>query len=212
MDFFDFFQLLYVSTFLVIFITRTITMVLKRNNPFSLGVGKRGIHVLIELSLMVFLFVWIFEVIVYSLGSPRHILPIPIHHPMFDSSSLRYAGVFINMIGMAIFIAALIAFRESWRMGIDNKNPGELITRGVFRISRNPIFLFIDLYFFGTFLIYPSVFFFIMAFLTIGVLHYQILKEERFLTEHYGNAYASYAGETGRYITISPWKSGIRVS
>lgn len=212
MDFFDLFQLLYVSTFLVLFFCRTITMVLKRNNPFSLGVGKRGIHGLIELSLMIFLFVWIYEVFAYSLGSPRHILSAPFHRPLFDSLHLQYAGVCINVIGMAVFVAALIAFRESWRMGIDNRNPGELITRGVFRISRNPIFLFIDLYFFGTFLIYPSVFFLIMALLTIGVLHYQILKEERFLTEHYGNAYASYAGETGRYITISPWKSGIRVS
>ena len=208
MNFFNLFQLLYVSTFLAIFVTRTITTLLKRNNPFSLGVGKRGVHVIIELSLIVFLFIWIYEVFVYSLGSTRHIAPTPFHHMLFDIPFLKYAGVCINVIGMVLFVSALWAFRESWRMGIDKRNPGELITNGIFRISRNPIFFFIDLYFCGTFLIYPTPFFFIMAVLTVGVLHYQILKEERFLADHYGDSYTTYTGETGRYISVCPRRHG----
>ena len=202
MDFFDLFQLLYVSLFLVIFLTRTISAILTGNNPFSLGVGKKWMHAVIELSLLVFLLIWVSEVFKYSLGSSRHILPGAVHRPLFESLPLQYVGVVINVIGMAIFISALHAFRQSWRMGIDTKNPGDLITRGIFRLSRNPIFLFIDLYFWGTFMIYSTLFFLVMAVLTCGVLHYQIIKEERFLTEQYKDAYAAYTAKTGRYLTL----------
>lgn len=204
MDFFNLFQLIFVCTFLAIFFIRTITMMLKKQNPFSLGAGKRGVHALIELSLVLFLFIWIFEVFAYSLESARHIVPALLHRPFFDSLYLRYAGMCINLIGLVLFVSAMYTFRESWRLGIDKKNPGDLITRGVFRISRNPIFFFIDLYFVGTFLISPTPFFLLMALLAVGVLHYQIVAEERFLREHYGDAYTAYAGKTGRYITLPP--------
>jgi protein-S-isoprenylcysteine O-methyltransferase Ste14 len=204
MDFFDLFQLLYVGLFLVIFVARTISAILKGNNPFSLGVGKKGVHAVIELSLLVFLSIWVSEVFKYALGSSRHIPPGFLHQPLFASLPLQYAGAVINLLGMVIFICALRAFRESWRMGIDKRNPGDLITRGIFGLSRNPIFLFIDLYFWGTFMIYPTPFFLVMAVLTFGVLHYQILKEERFLREQYGDAYAAYAAKTGRYLTLLP--------
>jgi len=206
MDFFNLFQLVCVTLFLVIFVTRTTIAILKGNNPFSLGVGKRWMHAVIELSLIVFLLIWVSEVFKYSLGSSRHVLTDSAHRPLFESLPLQYVGVAINTLGMAIFISALRAFRESWRMGIDTKNPGDLVTRGIFWLSRNPIFLFIDLYFWGTFLIYPTLFFLVMAVLTSGVLHCQILKEERFLREQYKDAYAAYTAKTGRYLTLLPGK------
>jgi len=205
-DSFDLFQLVYVSLFLVIFLTRTISAILKGNNPFSLGVGKKGVHAVIELSLLVFLSIWVSEVFKYSLGLSRHIPPGSLHRPLFELLPLRYAGMVISVFGMVTFIAALRAFRQSWRMGIDTKNPGDLITRGIFRLSRNPIFLFIDLYFWGAFMIYSTPFFLFMAVLTSGVLHYQILKEERVLREQYGDTYAAYTAKTGRYLTLLPRK------
>jgi len=46
--------------------------------------------------------------------------------------------------------------RQYWKIGIDEKNKTELITKGLFSISRNPIFLGMILSTVGIFLIIPS--------------------------------------------------------
>ena len=39
---------------------------------------------------------------------------------------------------------AIYTMGKSWRVGIDNQNPDNLITHGIYRLSRNPIFLGLD--------------------------------------------------------------------
>jgi protein-S-isoprenylcysteine O-methyltransferase Ste14 len=67
-------------------------------------------------------------------------------------------------------------------------------------------FLFIDLYFIGTFLINGTLFFLLTALIIVIGIHYQILQEERFLTQHYGDSYREYYNTVGRYFT---WKQAL---
>jgi len=99
-----------------------------------------------------------------------------------------------------IFVLALRALGNSWRLGIDENHPGRLVTTGIYAHSRNPIYLFFDLYFLGTFLINGSLFFLIMTVLAALNLHYQIRQEERFLARAHGAAYEAYCARTPRYI------------
>ena len=112
----------------------------------------------------------------------------------------RGAGVALLFAGMTIFGLALLSFRSSWRVGIDKKAPGQLVTTGIFALSRNPIFLSMDLYFLGTFLIYPNLFF-LIAFLGLALgMHVQIRNEEVFLLDQYGEPYRRYRSQVNRYI------------
>ncbi len=43
-----------------------------------------------------------------------------------------------------------------WRLGIDEKYPGKLVTKGIYAFTRNPIYLFFHLYFLGTFFLRDS--------------------------------------------------------
>jgi protein-S-isoprenylcysteine O-methyltransferase Ste14 len=95
---------------------------------------------------------------------------------------------------------ALISFGKSWRIGIDENNSNELVTTGMFKYSRNPIFLFMDLYFTGIMLIYPNIVFIIIAVCTFIGIHLQILREERFLLKKFGEKYSEYKKQTRRYI------------
>lgn len=95
---------------------------------------------------------------------------------------------------------SFIASGKSWRVGIDKDNAGKLVTGGIFSITRNPIFVFIDMYFIGTFLIFPNLFFLILMVITIIGMHYQILQEEYFLLSHYGDEYKKYMNKVRRYI------------
>ena len=87
-------------------------------------------------------------------------------------------------------------------MGIDKSAPGELVATGIFTVSRNPIFLFIDLYFAGTFLVNGTLIFLLFAALVVLGMHYQILQEERFLAGAHGEAYRRYCTVVGRYLTL----------
>jgi protein-S-isoprenylcysteine O-methyltransferase Ste14 len=115
---------------------------------------------------------------------------------------IKIAGVIFLFCGLAIYALALYSFRNSWRIGIDRENPGQLITEGIFRYSRNPIYLSLDLLVAGTFLLQGQ-FIFLILFLLIAVsLHIQVLHEERFLLQTYGDLFLKYRSEVGRYLNI----------
>ena len=116
-----------------------------------------------------------------------------------NSGLARALGAVLIGGGLFLFALALIAFGKSWRIGIDRRTPSALVTGGIFRFSRNPIFLFLDLYVVGTFFINGTAVFLIAAILSALFLHFQILREERFLLEHYGDAYRKYYARTPRY-------------
>jgi protein-S-isoprenylcysteine O-methyltransferase Ste14 len=119
---------------------------------------------------------------------------------LIDSVVLRLLGVILVTAGFVIFVWALGSFGSSWRIGIDEKAPGDLVTGGIFSVSRNPIFLFLDLYFIGTFLMNGALILLIFAVFIVLGLHYQIMQEERFLARNYGQAYRDYCSRTGRYL------------
>jgi protein-S-isoprenylcysteine O-methyltransferase Ste14 len=80
---------------------------------------------------------------------------------------------------------ALLSFGKEWRIGIDEQNSNVLIPRGIFKYSRNPIILFMDLYFIGIMLIYPTVVFVIIIICTVMGIHLQILKQEKYLLKKF---------------------------
>ena len=91
-------------------------------------------------------------------------------------------------------------FGNSFRVGIDEQKPDKLITTGMFAYSRNPIYVYFDMYFIGQFLIHRNI---IIVAASAGfalAIHRQILREERFLSSHYGSEYDEYRSKTRRYL------------
>ena len=78
-----------------------------------------------------------------------------------------------------------------------------LVTTGIFAWSRNPIYLALDLLVLGSFAIQGRTLFGLLAVLMAGLLHALILREERFLEAHYGDAYRSYRSRVPRYLKPS---------
>jgi protein-S-isoprenylcysteine O-methyltransferase Ste14 len=201
MSFFDYFQIASVATFLLIIATRVIYLRLHKNiNPIAIGKGKTGIRLLVEIISFAGLAAWIVEILLYAFHSSLHLFPAPLHTQLIDSPAAKLAGAVLTTVGLIIFILAFVSFGDSWRIGVDEKTPGALVTAGIFAISRNPIYVFLDLWFFGTFLINGTLIFLIFALLTIVAVHWQILQEESFLVKLYGQAYRDYCARTGRYL------------
>jgi len=205
--FFDGFQIITLIAFLGVFIGRSLYLYLRYGiNPLVLGVGKAGVRRATEIGFFIGLVLWIYEIAAATLHWQTRIFGGIFTTILLDSQLAKSTGAVMIICGFVLFVLALVAFGQSWRVGIDERTPGELVTHGIFAYSRNPIFLFIDLFFIGTFLINGTLFFLLTSLIVVIGIHYQILQEERFLTQHYGDSYRDYRSAVGRYFT---WKQAL---
>ncbi len=91
-------------------------------------------------------------------------------------------------------------FGRSFRIGIDIDHPDQLITDGVFALSRNPIYVAFAMVLSGEFLIFPNWISLIYLVAAAALMHRQVLREEDFLMRHYGEAFAQYCRRVRRYL------------
>ena len=201
MNYFDYFQIITLLIFLSIFLGRSLSLARKGTQVFRLGSGKQGLGALLEKSFLIFFPLWLFEIFVHSLHLDHlQFLPFALVDPLYSHALLQSAGAVIILLSLLVFALALISFKTSWRVGIDTVAPGGLITTGMFSISRNPIFLSMDLYFLGTFLIYSNLFFLVCLIGMVCGFHVQIKHEETFLAVAYDRSYLEYRMQVRRYI------------
>ncbi len=113
---------------------------------------------------------------------------------------LGWTGVVVAFAGVAFFLLAVIAMKENWRAGIDASQKTELVSRGIYRISRNPAFVGFDLLYVGVAWVFPNPVLIALTLAEVIVFHLQILEEERFMRSVFGTGYAEYAAKTRRYL------------
>lgn len=203
MSFFDYFEIASLILFVLVLVGRASYLRFAANiNPIAIGRGKRGFRLVFELYAFFGLAVWMIEVLLYSLHSTFRIFPAPLHTVLIGSPLAKIAGVALVTFAFVILILAFVSFGDSWRVGFDLKTPGKLVTTRIFAVTRNPIYVFLDLWFIGIFLINGTLIFLIFALLAILHLHYQIIQEEKFCASLYGQAYEDYCARTGRYLTL----------
>jgi protein-S-isoprenylcysteine O-methyltransferase Ste14 len=121
----------------------------------------------------------------------------------FDLPASGFLAVVIAMLAAAIFVAALIQFQRA-RTTVNPMKPeaaSTLVVDGVFRLSRNPIYL-ADL---GLLLAWglwlANVAAFVLLPLFVAYLNrFQIEPEERALEARFGAAFAEYRGCVRRWL------------
>ncbi len=188
-------SLVLLCVFWLLFLGRTAILTCQGVKVFVIGQGQKTLRRALEFLLLPFLILWSGAVLQIALsGAPSGGFSLWEHH------ALRWVGVLLCTLGLLLFLAALVSFGRAWRVGIDDKNSTQLVTRGIFSLSRNPIFLFMDLFFFGMFLIYPTWFFLAFSLCEILAVHLQILSEEKFLRERFGQEYGAYCSRVRRYL------------
>lgn len=114
--------------------------------------------------------------------------------------TVRILGVALGLLGDAIFLAAVYCMRDSWRAGIAEQEQTELITGGIYSVSRNPAFLGFDLMYLGLLLMFFNGVLLVLSVAGIVLMHLQILQEEQHLTRVFGKRYQEYMARVGRYL------------
>ena len=184
----------------ILLTVRTIQLRLQGIKVWTVGKNKKGVQRILEISFFLGLIIWTSIVILNVFNVNLGYLHSILIYKFIDILLIKIVGTILMLTGLLIFILALISFGKSWRVGIDKKNPGKLITNGIFSISRNPIFLFLDLYFLSTFFNYSTIFFLLTSITFIIGIHFQILEEEKFLLANYGKEYKNYTEKVRRYL------------
>lgn len=118
-----------------------------------------------------------------------------LHHPW-----MKTAGW--TLLGASVFWVVVAQFQmgQSWRVGIDENVKTELVSRGLFKLSRNPILLGMIVQITGLFLVMPDAItltILVTAFMLISV---QIRFEEEFLARQHGAAYDAFRKSVRRWI------------
>jgi protein-S-isoprenylcysteine O-methyltransferase Ste14 len=119
---------------------------------------------------------------------------------LFHSVWIGWIGVSLCALALLLIFASLISFGESFRIGIDTVRPDKLVTSGIFGLTRNPMYVAFGLVLLGELLIQPNWIF--LAYLVggVGLFHRQVLREEGYLREHYGEEFRTYRARVRRYL------------
>jgi protein-S-isoprenylcysteine O-methyltransferase Ste14 len=200
MSLFDYFQLALIAVIVGVIAFKAIYLrVTTGINPIVVF-RTEGAWRIVEFFALAALVSWVVEVILHATHSHFDFAPERVELAFLQLQFAKIVGAMIACVGLLIFVLAFFSFGDSWRIGIDQKTAGQLVTGGIFSISRNPIYVAFDLIFIGVFLINGTWFFLIFAVLAILAVHSQTLREERFLVQRYGDEYERYRRTTPRYL------------
>lgn len=117
-----------------------------------------------------------------------------------DNLTIKYIGLGLLAIALIWTIIAQAHMKNSWRIGIDTETKTELVTAGLFRLSRNPIFFGMILSLLGLFLTTPNALTGLFLILGYILIQIQIRLEEEFLTKEHGQNYLTYRQKVRRLI------------
>jgi len=117
----------------------------------------------------------------------------------FHCGTISWIGVLLCLAGLTLFVLSLVSFGKSFRVGIDPDHPDKLVTTGVFAFSRNPIYVAFGFVLLGQFLVFSNPILLVYLVAAALLIHRQVLREEEFLRQHYGQEYSQYAARVRRY-------------
>ena len=161
-------------------------------------------RMLVDILALGCLLLWVYEVVAYAWPLGSHVGPAILTRSLVDSIAVKSFGTVIVCGALLLYAVALRDLGGSWRLGIDRTASGPLVTDGVYRWSRHPIYVAFDLVFVGTFLVLGRLMFLVLAVMWMVLMHVHMRREEDFLAHLYGDVYRNYCARVGRYL-LWPW-------
>ena len=155
----------------------------------QIGQGKSGFVKMIELTMKVAtLLVPLVEIISIAVNVSNL------------SIIARYLGIVTAILGDIVFVISVWTMKDSWRAGVSPTDKTELVTTGIYQISRNPAFLGFDLVYVGICLMFFNWVLLLVSVFAMLMFHLQIVNvEEDFLLDSFGEEYISYKKKVNRY-------------
>ena len=120
---------------------------------------------------------------------------------IIDEFSLGYSNELSHLFllaGLFCIIVSLINLGKSIRLGLP-EDQTELRVNGLYRFSRNPMYLGFDLLTLSSMILTFNLLIIALGIYSIIIYHRIILGEELFLEERFGEEYSNYKAKVRRY-------------
>ena len=137
-------------------------------------------------------------VVVYALSPASYAYLVPIR--WLEHPSLQWIGAAFVILSLVWIIIAQAQMGEAWRIGIDTEHRTPLVQKGLFRISRNPIYIGGVITLSGLFLIIPNVITLLILILGLVLIGVQVRLEEEHVAKMYPLEYAEYCQHVRRWL------------
>ena len=108
------------------------------------------------------------------------------------NSVLHYMGLGLYILGTVLYIKSIVDYAKPAAGGINKA--------GLYRYSRNPMYVAFFIYFLGICLFVESWWYVAILMLFQLSVHYLILAEERWCIQQFGEEYKRYMKEVRRYV------------
>ncbi|WP_066498283.1 methyltransferase family protein [Abyssisolibacter fermentans] len=129
---------------------------------------------------------WIYQITTLSLMISLVFLKIKL------IDILNYIGLGIYILGMILYIISIVQFAKPNQNGLN--------INGLYKISRNPMYVAFFLYFLGCSMLTGSWLLLVILIIFQISVHYLILSEERWCIKEFEEEYKNYMNRVRRYI------------
>ena len=114
-------------------------------------------------------------------------------------AAVRWVASFCAVLLLALTVDCWMRMGKNWRMGVSLDQTTELVTSGLFRHIRHPIYALSILLMICSLLVVPNVPMLVIAVAHVTLIVGKARNEERHLRRTHGAAYAAYEAGTGRF-------------
>ena len=183
---------------LLVFVLRSVILWKQTGvNPFVFGNTDKAHDYIGRVYKVMVLGTWI-SIGIYSFYTPWYPYLMPINY--LEIEWLRISGLVLLIVSFLWTSVAQYQMTKSWRIGIDYEEKTDLISHGLFKYSRNPIFLGVLISYLGTFLIIPNILSFSILLVTFVTIQTQVRLEEEYLENVQGEDYLNYRKSVRRWV------------
>lgn len=128
------------------------------------------------------------------------LMPLPVEE-FLDVSWLRIGGTILTLIGLGFIVVTRRQLHKSSQPAAPGKPTTQLLTSGIFHLSRNPIYLGIVLIYGGSGLVFSAPWGLIFAALLVVVFNIVLIHpEEKYLAAEFGDDYQMWQSRVRRWI------------
>ncbi len=117
-----------------------------------------------------------------------------------DTPSVPWLGLLLTAMGVALSIWARVSLGANWSGTVTLKDDHELISKGLYRWIRHPIYTGILLAMIGTALIRGHLRGWVGFLIVLAAFYFKARREEGFLRQEFGDGFEEHARRTGMFL------------
>ena len=156
------------------------------------------VHGFIGRALLVLAAGIVVDVALALLSDRAHRLLAPI--TWLERDELRLAAIVVLAIALVWITVAQVQMGPSFRIGIDQKNRTDLVARGLYRVSRNPIYVGMMASLLCFLLLLPNALTLLLVGVAFVLIHIQTRLEEEHLARLHGEPFEEYRRRVPRWL------------